>query len=552
MSLLDGKYEIISQTAVGRGRTLIEATAPDGTLVRIEWFDLEPAKEQAFERYRRVLKRLKRDGKAAVYDVISRPGAHYVAWENAGDGLSHGHDTQVAALLEEHGFDAAGADVRRNGRHARLYGLAWDGDVPVQRAPLREAAPPRRPPARPSLPGWVAPWALAIVLLLVSIALLIGGFLRRTNNRLVAVPNVIGQNVNDAEQALARLDLNAQAAPFESNAPAGTVLSAQPAVGTQLRPGRAVQLSYALPQGQLASTKTPQLVGQSYPSQVTAALQGAGLELGTVARIHAPTPDGVVLAQSVPSGTKLAQGESIDVLVSLGPLQPQTFLPRLVGLSAADARYLAGVAGLGPDQIFEDKVNAPDGFPGEVLSQSLAPYLSEPVNEATLRLVVQKGPGSAAGSQQAQGVPSLVGMDLSQARAAATGYSIATTTVESPQLPQGVILQSPPPGADPGNHKLALTINVHPVQLAPPGAVATVKQPQLRRVPFAWSIQPGISQQIATVYAQPLNGKRRLVDRTTVTGGDVLRGTWLTDYPGPVTFYLELGGQPYGSPLFVP
>ena len=149
-------------------------------------------------------------------------------------------------------------------------------------------------------------------------------------------------------------------------------------------------------------------------------------------------------------------------------------------------------------------------------------------------------------------MPSVVGMPLDQAETVASGYTVTTTTVESPLLPEGVILQTPAPGADAGDHKLALTVNVHPVALGDPGAVATVKQPELRHVPYAWTIQPGISQQVAMVYAQPLNGQRTLVDRTTVQGGELLQGSWLTNYPGPVTFTLELNGQPYGSPLFVP
>jgi len=549
--LLDGKYEIISQSAVDGGRTLVEATAPDGTLVRIEWFDLEPAKEPAFERYRRVLKRLKRDGKAAVYDVISRPGAHYVAWQPAPDSLAHAHDAAIDAALSEQGFDPSAADVRRNGRHARLYGLAWDGSAaPVQAPPAEDAGTQQRK-RRPTFPPQVVPWALTAALFAASLALIGAGFLRRSNNRLVRVPDVVGQNVNDAQRVLAHLDLKARPTPLESDTSAGTVLSSQPAAGAQLRPGRSVQLAYALPQGQFATTEVPQLVGQSYPDQATSALQGAGLELGTVARMHADTPAGVVLAQSVPSGNKLAQGDAVNVLVSLGPVQQRTFLPRLVGLSVDDARYLAGVAGLAPDQILEDRVNAPDGYPGEVLSQSLAPHLSEPVDETILRLVVQQGnPGGAA--QQAATVPSVIGMDAEQAQAAAPGYKITSTTVASPLLPRGVVLQTPAPGSDPGDHSLALTVNVHPVTLAPPAATAIIKRPQLRHVPYAWTIQPGIPQQVATVYAQPLNGQRILVDRTTVTGGDVLRGAWLTTNPGPVTFTLELNGQPYGQPLFVP
>ncbi len=59
MSLLDGRYEVIAQRALDSWRTEFEATAPDGTPLRIEWFDLKPEREPEFEAYRRLLRRLK-------------------------------------------------------------------------------------------------------------------------------------------------------------------------------------------------------------------------------------------------------------------------------------------------------------------------------------------------------------------------------------------------------------------------------------------------------------------------------------------------------------
>ena len=552
MSLLDGKYEIISQSALDGGRTLFEGTAPDGTAVRIEWFDLEPAKEPVFERYRRLLKRLKRDGRAAVYDVISRPGAHYVAWERPDGTHPAGPDAELAAALADEGYAMGAADVRRNGRNPRLYGLAWDGSTPPKPSEPEAVLPPPTPRSAAArlgtVPPWVRSWGSTVLLLGTTVLLLVGGFQRRANDTLVTVPGLAGANVNDAADRLYRLHLAVTMAPLGSTDAPGTVLSSDPPAGAQLRPGRVVRLAYALPQGRLAPADAPQLVGTMFPDDTLRALRASGLELGEAAHIHAGSPAGVVLSQTVPAGSTVGRGQSVDVLVSAGPSQPMTFLPRLVGLSIDDARYLAGLAGLGADHVLEDPVSAPNGAPGEVLSQSLAPYEPVPTAEATLRLVVQQGTPTAATG----GAPSLVGMSAQDAATAAAGYHLETATIATTSLPEGVVEQDPPPGAAVGDGTLKVTLNVHPVSLVPPAVRATVKRPQLRSVPYAWSIQPGIGRQSADVYAKPLDGTRTLVQHTTVAGGDVLKGSWLTTYPGPVTFYLYLSGQPYGEALFVP
>lgn len=95
-------------------------------------------------------------------------------------------------------------------------------------------------------------------------------------------------------------------------------------------------------------------------------------------------------------------------------------------------------------------------------------------------------------------------------------------------------------------------MNAHPVALVAPPVFAVVREPLLRRVPYAWAILPGIGVQTAEVWATTLDGERTLVERVTVQGGEILRGTWLTNDPGPVTFELFLGDVPYGDPVLVP
>ena len=75
--MLDGKYEITSERDLSPRETLFGATAPDGTALHICWYDLNGAEdERSFERYRTLLRQLRREGYAAIYDLIARPGAH--------------------------------------------------------------------------------------------------------------------------------------------------------------------------------------------------------------------------------------------------------------------------------------------------------------------------------------------------------------------------------------------------------------------------------------------------------------------------------------------
>ncbi|HEX7041401.1 MAG TPA: PASTA domain-containing protein [Trueperaceae bacterium] len=555
MPLLDGKYEVVGQRQLGVGRTHIDAIAPDGTPVRVEWFDLPAGEEAAFERYRRLLKRLKRDGRAAVHDVISRPGARYVAWLKPEQGLPRADDPELLGVLAENGYPAAAADIRGRGGRRLLYGLGFDGSA----AAVEEAPPPRPRPlragARVQALEKASPvalsWALCGVLLLATALLSYGAFQRRVVDSAVTVPDVLGTDVRAAVERLSGLGLAVEVAAVPSEAEPGSVVDVDPSVGAELRPGRTVRLGYALAPGLVERTTVPALIGLDYPDEVRAALRDAGLELGEASRVPASAPDGVVLAQSVGEGSPLGAGQTVDVLVSAGPAPAMTFLPDLVGLAVEDARALAAVAGIDPGRVVVDEVTSASGFPGEVLSQAPSPHRPVPVQDTTLRLVVQAGaPPSAA-----DGAPDLVGMTRARAEevAAAAGWQVELRRVASRALPAGtVIAQSPPPLAAAEERSLLLVVNVHPVALRDPGVRAAVREPQPRGFDYAWTILPGIGTTTAQVYVTTLEGQRTLVATRRVTGGEVLRGTYRTTEPGPLTFELFLGGVPYGDPLLVP
>lgn len=566
MPLIDGRYEVLSEQPLGGGCTQFMATAPDGTPLRIEWFELPHEREAAFERHRRLLKQLMKEGRAALHDVVSRPGARYVAWLTPPEGAREARDQSLEGLLSAQGYERGSALIlRANGRSPQsgrtgtplLYSLTFgESLLPAVVAPLPMSEEPKQPlrPATRSplkqlreLSAESLSWGATASLLLVALLFISLGISARTTNALIIVPDVTGQPAQTAADTLTSLKLRVVPVAFASDEALGTVLSLEPAAGSELRPGRNVQLNYAVPTGQLATTVVPSVVGSKEP-EAEAALVDGGLKAGSGARVHSPTEPGTVLAQSVDAGERTSGQGHVNLLISMGPAPELTFVPLLVGLPVAEARSLARVAGIDDSRVIVDEISSARGARGEVLSQSLAPHVPVPTEGAVLRLVVQ---GSAAVPAQG-GAPDLVGLPLSEAQRVADAYDVTVRRLATPGLPEGVVSQTPPPGELTEGRQLELVVNAHPVRLTTSGIRAYVSEPRLRAVAYAWSIQPGIRAQRAEVWARDIEGASELVEIVTVSGGEILRGSWFTARPGPITFELLLAGVPYGQPLLVP
>ena len=549
MPLIDGKYEILSEKPLGPEQTLFEATAPDGAAVRIVWYELEPSQEARFEHYRRTVKRLKRSDRAAVYDVVSRPGAHYVAWHLPLDAKAAPADEELAAELVAAGYRTEDADVRRNGRRAMLYGLAFDG-TSLPRTPALDEEPERKPRSRRAAPLVPPRWTLTLAATLVlggaAVALLLARLEQRANDRLVVMPALVGSDVNEAADLLHGLGLDVRPVPIGSGEEAGTVLNVEPGPGSQLRPGRAVRLSYALPPGAVTPTEVPRVVATQYPDDVTRILEEAGLQLGTLSRIPAEQAAGLVISQSPAAGTISFEGAQVDLLVSAGPREQMTFVPDLVGLPVEEARYLARVAGLRPERIVEDEVPAGRGDAGTVVAQSLRPNQPVDQGDAVLRLTVARPERNLASSSE--GLPSFVGLTLEEARELAGQLDITVEYISDRTMPEVVVDQSPPAASE-GGEELTLFVNVHPVTIPVPDVRGRIRPPEPRELGFSWFIEPGIPQQLARVYATDLEGNTRLVWLELVEGGESVEGVWRTTVTGPVRFDLTLNEQPYGIEL---
>lgn len=551
--LLDGKYEIHGERSLGVGVTRFDATAPDGAPVKVEWLELAGDDDLAFERYRRLLKRLAREGRAHLQDVVARPGARYVAWYLPPEGPDHQGDPSLHAELRSAGFDPSSAQFRRVSGTVRLTGL------PFRPLPLPEPlGDPQQDagPARPAWPLWARPaawpselrsWALSLLIALPTAALFWVGFVERANDRLVTLPAVVGSSYDEVAPLLHAMGLRVTPVLVASGEEGpGEVLASEPAEGSVLRPGREVQLTVALPPGRLAPTTVPRLVGAN-EAAITAALEQAGLSLGHLVRVHADAPAAVVLAQRPAANLTVGQGSSVDAVVSLGPEPLQSFVPDLVGLPLSEALALAAVAGLVGEQVVVERLPVERPAPDVVLSQSLLPYRAVVLGQATLRLVVSEAQAPIA----LGGLPALGGMSEAQARSLASGFDLRVQYVSDGNLPDGVVAQSLPVGAQAHEGPLVLTVNARPVPVPLPDVRVELRQPTARGLPYRWFIEPGIPQVTAEVTARTLDGSVTVVTRQVVSGGQLLEGSYFTAQAGPVTFELTLNGQPYGEALRV-
>ena len=550
MPLLDGKYEILAEQPLAPGVVRFDATTAEGLPVRVVWYELTADEEAAFERYRRALRRLSRDGLTDVLEVVSRPGARYVAWrDERSESSPLAPDGRLAAHLSEVGLAPGNARVRVADDGPRVSDLPFGAGVAPEPMTATSEAPrtPHRRGLR-ALSDSALSWALAGVLLLLALAAWSGGFLLRTNDRLITVPEPGGTTVEALVAQLVTLGLHVEPVPLASDEPAGTVLALDPAPGAALRPGRSVRASYAVPPGRLAPATVPAVLGLDV-DEATARLSAAGLEVGRLARVHEAAPVGAVLAQSESSSSIVGVGSAVDLVVSLGPAPETSFIPDLVGLMEDDALALASVAGLSSDQVVVEQVDLAGAVPGSVVDQSLAPYRRVRLDTAVLRLLVA---GAASAEPDDGGLPNLSGMSEADARALAAGFEVRVSYLENADLPDGVVWQSLRPGTSPSDGPLELAVNVRPVPIPQPQVHAAVRRPQLRDVPYVWFIEPGIPRQLAQVTAVTLEGVRTVVRTAAVHGGDRLDGSWRTTYPGPVRFELTLNGEPYGGELLVP
>lgn len=151
------------------------------------------------------------------------------------------------------------------------------------------------------------------------------------------------------------------------------------------------------------------------------------------------TVAGEILRQSPEPGARLAPGEEVMVVISLGP--ELRIVPNVVGSTLAQAQTMAADASLSIGQVTEENDEAVDA--GVVLEAVIGGIPAQPgaevVTGTTIDVVISSGPTPRE-------VPNLVGLSVDQARSALADLSLAIDVSEaySETVPEGQIISSDP------------------------------------------------------------------------------------------------------------
>ena len=167
------------------------------------------------------------------------------------------------------------------------------------------------------------------------------------HGREVAVPNLAGLSDSDAADAAKDLGLNLSVENrfYSPTVQPNHILSQSPAAGSRVRRGWQVRITESLgPQ----SMSVPDVTGQT-DRPASLILRRRQLEVGAVGHLPAPSPAGIVLAQSPPANSKGLNGPRVSLLVSDDeiPADLQAFvMPSLIGLTTGAASQRLAGAGL--------------------------------------------------------------------------------------------------------------------------------------------------------------------------------------------------------------
>jgi len=167
----------------------------------------------------------------------------------------------------------------------------------------------------------------------------------------------------------------------------------------------------------------PDLVGKS-PAAARMIAEQDGLDLTVERQYYSPTvPEGKIMSQLPPAGSRVRSGWQVRVAESLGP--QRVAIPNVIGQTERAANINIRRRGLDVGAIAQ--MQSPDGPDGEVLAQAPPPNASG-VSAPKISLLV-----TAPAQPQALVMPSFVGQPL----------GTATQTVQDAGLRVGIVTSAP-------------------------------------------------------------------------------------------------------------
>ena len=164
----------------------------------------------------------------------------------------------------------------------------------------------------------------------------------------VAVPNIVGRTVPEAEKLLKEVGLKLGQRSEKPGDPVGTVLDQSPAAGTRVSPGSAVNIVIAIapPDDRI---EVPELVGKSL-QDAEKILKKVGLQVGRVSFRDDDRVD-QVLEQAPKAGDRVAKDTAVDLIVGRTRDVERTKVPRVTGQTLPGAAAILEAARLKLGQV---------------------------------------------------------------------------------------------------------------------------------------------------------------------------------------------------------
>lgn len=355
--------------------------------------------------------------------LLTETAAHDAAIEAAPACAS----PQVGDTVE---FEPVGPDSSGSGQtdadasEALEFLTAYDLDGPREPEDIPERQPRR------------ALW-LVVATVAAAVVFASGYGLYRTA-RPVSVPDLTGRGPAEATQMLNDFSLrlgSVSETPTESVAP-GTVVTQKPEAGDRLTAGERVSIVIAVAPNR---ARVPSVVGRMRESAISAAV-GSKLVPRVVESFSATVGEDTVIAQLPAAGLELGPGEPMVIVVSRGPSPPSVTVPRLDGLTEAEATQLLAANRL--KGVFYPSFDT--AVPsGDIVGQTPLARTSAPFGSVVQVLVSQgMGPTNIV-------VPNVAGDTEKGAEAAIQGAGLkpSVTKTSSASVAAGrIISQMPGPG----------------------------------------------------------------------------------------------------------
>jgi beta-lactam-binding protein with PASTA domain len=229
------------------------------------------------------------------------------------------------------------------------------------------------------------------------------------------VPDVRNLPENEARFRLEDLDFSVSVTREESRTVAeGYVISQTPSAGTAAKPNSTVTIRVSLG----SAVTVPNVVG-TRQAAAEQTLTRAGLSASVSSEYSDMVAEGYVISQNPSSGESVAEGSTVNLVVSLGKEEVLVTVPNVVGSRQAAAEQTLTRAGLSASVSGEYSDTVAEGY---VISQNPSSGASVPEG-STVNLVV------SLGKEEVQvTVPNVVGWQI--ILASATGKRIDCTATK--------------------------------------------------------------------------------------------------------------------------